>query len=70
MYARETGGEVSIFDYLDNDGSRNTNPRLVNFLRALQQDATRTGIEDLDLDLDFKSDNVMLWSNKMVLVDW
>ncbi len=70
MYARETGGEVSIFDYLDNDGARNTNPRLVNFLRALQQDTNRTGIADLDLDLDFKSDNVMLWSNKMVLVDW
>ena len=70
MYAREIGGEVSIFDYLDNDGARNADPQLVNFLRALQQDVNRTGIDDLDLDLDFKSDNVMVWNNKMVLVDW
>ena len=69
-YAREQGGEVSIFDYLDADGARNTDVETVNFLRALQQDIQRTGIEELDLDLDFRSDNVMRWNGKMVMVDW
>jgi hypothetical protein len=70
QYARGIGGEVSIFEFLDNDGARNTDPKLVNFLRALQQDVQRTGIEEFDLDLDFNSDNVMMWNNKIVLVDW
>ena len=69
-FARSEGGEVSIFDYLDADGARNTPDYLVNFLRALQQDVQKTGIDDLDLDLDFKSDNVMVWQGKMVLIDW
>ena len=30
----------------------------------------KMGIIDLDLDLDFKTDNVMRWSNRLVLVDW
>lgn len=70
QYARAEGGEVSIFEYLDNDGARNTDPKLVNFLRALQQDVDRTGIAEFDLDLDFNADNVMMWDNKIVLVDW
>jgi hypothetical protein len=70
QYARAEGGEVSIFEFLDNDGARNTDPKLVNFLRALQQDVERTGIEEFDLDFDFNSDNVMMWDNKIVLVDW
>jgi hypothetical protein len=70
QYARAEGGEVSIFEYLDNDGARNTDPKLVNFLRALQQDVERTGIAEFDLDLDFNSNNVMMWDNKIVLVDW
>jgi len=69
-YAYEQGGEVSIFDYLDADGARDTDVELVNFLRALQQDINKMGIEDLDLDLDFKIDNVMRWQGKLVLVDW
>jgi hypothetical protein len=43
QYARAEGGEVSIFEFLDNDGARNTDIKLVNFLRALQQDVERTG---------------------------
>jgi hypothetical protein len=70
QYARAEGGEVSIFEFLDNDGARNTDIKLVNFLRALQQDVERTGISEFDLDLDFNSDNVMMWDNKIVLVDW
>lgn len=69
-YAREQGGEVSIFEYLDAEGGRNHDVELVNFLRALQQDVQKIGIEDLDLDLDFKTDNIMTWDGKMVMVDW
>ena len=43
-YAREMGGEVSIFDYLDADGARDNAEQIVNFLRALQQDVKRIGI--------------------------
>jgi hypothetical protein len=70
IYARDNSGEVSIFEYLDADGGRNTDVKLVNFLRALQRDVQKIGIEDLDLDLDFKSDNIMLWNDKMVMIDW
>jgi len=28
------------------------------------------GIWDLDLDLDFKTDNVMRWQGQLVLIDW
>tara|TARA_R100001509_G_scaffold136499_1_gene90351 strand:+ start:60 stop:599 length:540 start_codon:yes stop_codon:yes gene_type:complete len=70
QFARQQGGEVSIFDYLDADGARNVNEILVNFLRALQQDIQSIGLPDLDLDLDFKSDNVMMWNNNLVMIDW
>jgi hypothetical protein len=69
-YARQEGGEVSIFDFLDADGARNTNTKLVNFLRALQRDVDKINIPEFDLDLDFRSDNLMIWNGKMVLVDW
>jgi len=69
-YAQDQGGEVSIFDYLDADGGRDVDMQLVNFLRALQRDIQKTGIEDLELDLDFKTDNVMIWNNKLVMIDW
>ena len=69
-YARDEGGEVSIFDYLDADGGRDIDVQLVNFLRALQRDIQKTGISDLDLDLDFKTDNIMVWNNKLVMIDW
>lgn len=70
QFAMEQGGEVSVFDYLDADGARNNNEQLINFLRALQQDVKRIGLPDLDLDLDFKSDNVMIWNGNMVMIDW
>lgn len=69
-YARQEGGEVSIFDFLDTDGARNTNAKLVNFLRALQRNVDKINIPEFDLDLDFRSDNLMIWNGKMVLVDW
>ena len=70
QFAMAQGGEVSVFDYLDADGARNNNEQLINFLRALQQDINRVGLPDLDLDLDFKSDNVMIWNGNMVMIDW
>ena len=69
-FAREQGGEVSIFEFLDADGARNTDVKLVNYLRALQRDVQKTGIDEFDLDLDFRSENMMMWNGKMVLVDW
>lgn len=69
-FARSEGGEVSIFDFLDADGARNTDVKLVNYLRALQGDIQKLGIAEFDLDLDFSSDNMMLWNGKIVLVDW
>lgn len=69
-YALEQGGEVSIFDYLDANGGRNNDIKLVNFLRALQQDIQKIGIDDLDLDLDFKTDNIMIWNGNMIMIDW
>tara|TARA_R110002074_G_scaffold336861_1_gene507389 strand:+ start:137 stop:682 length:546 start_codon:yes stop_codon:yes gene_type:complete len=70
QYAREQGGEISIFDFLDAEGARNADQELVSFLRALQTDIGKMGIRDLDLDLDFKTDNVMRWQNQLVLIDW
>tara|TARA_R110000868_G_scaffold59373_2_gene182229 strand:+ start:569 stop:1117 length:549 start_codon:yes stop_codon:yes gene_type:complete len=69
-FALDMQGEVSIFDYLDAEGSRETETPLVDFLRQLQRQVQRTGIAEFDLDLDFKSDNVMMHQSKMVLVDW
>jgi hypothetical protein len=70
QFARSEGGEVSIFDFLDADGARNTDVKLVNFIRALQRDVEKLDIPEFDLDLDFGSSNMMLWNNKLVLVDW
>jgi len=70
QFAREQGGEVSVFDYLDADGARDNNEQLINFLRALQQDIQKIRLPDLDLDLDFKSDNVMIWNGNLVMIDW
>ena len=70
QYARDRGGEVTIFEFLDNDGARYTNQKLVNFLRALQRDINKTNIPELDLDLDFNSNNIMIWNGNMVMVDW
>jgi hypothetical protein len=69
-FAKDQGGEVSIFDFLDADGARDTDVKLVNFLRALQRDVQRTGVSDFDLELDFKADNIMLWNGNMVMIDW
>jgi len=69
-YSASLRGEVTIFEYLDAEGGRDTHPTLVSFLRALQEDIRKTGIEDLDLDIDFNEDNVMLYNGQMVMIDW
>ena len=68
QYARSEGGEVSIFDFLD--VTDNINVKLDNFLNALKQDVNKINITEFDLDLDFRSENIMTWNGKMVMVDW
>ena len=68
QYARNEGGEVSIFDFLD--VTDNVNVKLDNFLNALKQDVNKINIPEFDLDLDFRSENIMTWNGKMVMVDW
>jgi hypothetical protein len=67
-FARDEGGEVSIFDFTAETDS--LDPMLDNFLNALQSDVEKLNITEFDLDLDFRSDNIMMWDGKMVMVDW
>ena len=67
-YARNEGGEVSIFEFMS--VTDNIDPRLANFLNALQTDVEKLNIPEFDLDLDFRTDNIMIWNDKMVMVDW
>ena len=67
-FAREQGGEVSIFEFISQTDSVNT--QLNNFLDALQLDIKKLNIPEFDLDLDFRSENIMTWNGKMVMVDW
>jgi hypothetical protein len=68
VYARDEGGEVSIFDFIQETDS--IDPMIDNFLNALKIDIDKLNIPELDLDLDFKSDNIMMWNNKLVMIDW
>ena len=68
QFARQEGGEVSIFEFMQQTDS--INKQLDNFLNALQRDVERLNIPEFDLDLDFRSENLMTWNGKMVLVDW
>jgi hypothetical protein len=68
LFARERGGEVSIFDFTKE--TDNIDPVIDNFLNALQLDVEKLNIKEFDLDLDFRSDNIMIWNDKMVMVDW
>jgi hypothetical protein len=67
-FARERGGEVSIFDFIQETDT--IDPIIDNFLTALQSDVEKLNIKEFDLDLDFRSDNIMIWNDKMVMVDW
>jgi hypothetical protein len=68
VYAQDEGGEVSIFDFIQETDS--IDPMIDNFLNALKTDIDKLNIPELDLDLDFKSDNIMVWDGNMVMVDW
>jgi hypothetical protein len=68
VYARDEGGEISIFDFIQETDS--IDPMIDNFLNALKTDIDKLNIPELDLDLDFKSDNIMMWDGNMVMVDW
>ena len=67
-FARDEGGEVSIFDFISETDS--LDPILDNFLNALYEDVKKLNIPEFDLDIDFRSDNIMMWNGKMVMVDW
>ena len=66
-FARSEGGEASIFDYLDTIDNQDV---ITNFVSALKYDIDKMSIPELDLDLDFKSDNIMQWNGQLVMIDW
>jgi hypothetical protein len=68
LFARDEGGEVSIFDFIS--GTDSLDPILDNFLNALYEDVKKLNIPEFDLDIDFRSENIMMWNGKMVMVDW
>jgi hypothetical protein len=68
VFSRSEGGEVSIFDFIDETDS--INPQLDNFINALRSDVNKLNIPEFDLDLDFRPDNIMMYNGKMVMVDW
>ena len=69
-YMRQEGPNATVFDYLDTEETRNYSAKLINFLRALQQQVRKTNIGDLDQTIDFKPDNVMKWNGNLVMIDW
>ena len=69
-FARQNGPDVTIFDYLNTEETRNYSTTLINFLRALEQQVRKTNIGDLDQSIDFKPDNVMKWNGNLVMIDW
>ncbi len=66
-FARERGGEVSIFEFAN---EADIDAILQNFIMALQADVEKLDIPEFELDMDFRADNVMQWNGKLVLVDW
>jgi len=70
QFARSQGLETSIFDFLNTEASRNYNPRIITFLRALEQQVKKTGIGDLEYSLDFRPENIMSWNGNLVMIDW
>tara|TARA_A100000172_G_C3024416_1_gene104265 strand:- start:199 stop:744 length:546 start_codon:yes stop_codon:yes gene_type:complete len=69
-YMRQEGPNVTVFNYLDTEETRNYSAKLINFLRALQQQVRKTNIGDLDQTIDFKPDNIMKWNGNLVMIDW
>ena len=51
-FARDEGGEVSVFDFIDE--TDNLDPMLDNFLNALQSDVNKLNIPEFELDIDFR----------------
>ena len=69
-FARQNGPNVTIFDYLNTEETRNYSTILINFLRALEEQVRKTNIGDLAESIDFKPDNIMKWNGNLVMVDW
>ena len=70
QYSYDHSGEVSLFDFVDNIDIKQLDVSILNFINSLRVDIQKLNIEDLDLDLDFKSENIMIWNNNMVMIDW
>jgi hypothetical protein len=68
FFSRDEGGEVSIFDFLPDAGE--IDPKIENFLTALQADIAKLNIPDFELDFDFRADNLMIYNGNLVMVDW
>ena len=68
LFSRDEGGEVSIFDFMDETAA--IDPKLDNFLTALRVDVMKLNVPDFELDFDFRADNLMIWNNNLVMVDW
>lgn len=68
LFARDEGGEVSIFDFMRETDA--VNPQLDNFLTALETDIQRLGVPEFELDFDFRAENIMMYNGHMVMVDW
>lgn len=69
-YAREVGGEVSIFEFLHVCDRSLFSSVVLNFFDAVQSDINKLNIPDIALELDVNVDNIMLWNGSLVMVDW
>lgn len=69
-WQRETGGEQSVFDFAKTDVVSDTDIKIINFVNALESDVQKTGVPEFELDIDFRTDNIMLWNGNLVMIDW
>jgi hypothetical protein len=70
QWQQSTRGEQSVFDFAKTDVVNETDPKLINFINALEADVRKTGIAEFDLDIDFRPDNIMSWNGNLVMIDW
>ena len=70
QWQRETGGEHSVFEFAKTDVVTDTNMKIINFVNALESDVQKTGVPEFELDIDFRTDNIMLWNGNLVMIDW
>jgi hypothetical protein len=69
-WQRETGGEQSVFEFSKTDVVADTDMKIINFVNALESDVQKTGVPEFNLDIDFRTDNIMTWNGNLVMIDW